>query len=103
MPGRRCTCRRFSASRCRTIEDRLDIRAQSRGAPNDPGRVRSVRRVVDDVRPDVICLSSAFRWGTLEGPPQDVPCVSFTHGIEASSLVTRLSGDDSRVADMSTC
>lgn len=56
--------------------------------------LRSVRRVVDDVRPDVVCLSSAFPLGYLAAglkSSRDVPVLSFTHGIEAS--VARLPVD----------
>ena len=64
---------------------RLDIRPPKAERATTRAGLRSVRRVVDDVRPDVICLSSAFPLGYLAaGLPRDVPCVSFTHGIEAS-------------------
>jgi len=65
--------------------ERLDIRPPQAERATTRAALRSVRRVVEDVRPDVICLSSAFPLGYLAaGLPRDVPCVSFTHGIEAS-------------------
>lgn len=70
---------------------RLDIRPPRTERATTRAALPSVLRVVDDVRPDVVCLSSAFPLGYLAaGLPRDVPCVSFTHGIEASVASSRI-------------
>lgn len=49
--------------------------------------VRSARQILDLVQPDVVCLSSAFPLAHLAAglkTSHGLPCVSFTHGIEAS-------------------
>jgi len=43
--------------------------------------------VVKATRPDVVCFGSAFPLGLLAGPITEVtgvPCIAFTHGVEAS-------------------
>jgi phosphatidylinositol alpha-1,6-mannosyltransferase len=65
----------------------LDIRPPKAERATTRAALRSVLRVVDDVRPGVVCLSSAFPLGYLAAgltAARDLSCVSFTHGIEAS-------------------